>query len=127
MNRRTLVQLLPLALAGCTKSGAPGSGSSDLFPSKPYTDFNAWLHDARAATLPLIDKGGARDPARFIQLLALWVVAMPRFGVREWKEVKGANAKLETALLGAGRPFAISAFRMAPGCIQPVHGHPGAG
>lgn len=128
MNRRTLVQLLPLVLAGCTRpSGAPGSGSPDLFPSAPYTDFNAWLNDARAATLPLVEKGEARDPARFVQLLALWAVAMPRFVVREWQEVKGANAKLESALLGSGRPFSISAFRMAPGCIQPVHCHPGAG
>lgn len=123
MKRRTLVTVLPLALAGC----ASGSGSPDLFPSRPYTDFNAWLNDARAATLPLIEKGGARDPSRFIQLLALWAVAMPRFVVREWTEVKGANAKLETALLAAGRPFSVSAFRMAPGCLQPVHCHPGAG
>jgi hypothetical protein len=125
MNRRTLVQALPLVLAGCTQSG--GSGSRDLFPTRAYTEFNAWLNDARAAMLPLVEQGGARDPARFIQLLAVWAVAMPRFVVREWKEVKGANAKLETALLGAGRPFTISAFRMAPGCRQPVHCHPGAG
>jgi hypothetical protein len=123
MDRRTLVQLLPLALAGCAKP----SGQPDLFPPHPYTEFNAWLNDARAATLPLIEKGGGRDPAQFIQLLALWAVAMPRFVVREWQEVKGANAKLESALLGAGRPFSISAFRMAPGCLQPVHCHPGAG
>jgi PCO_ADO len=126
MNRRSLVQLLPLALAGCAQPSG-GSGSSNPFPRGPYTNFNAWLNDARAATLPLIQTGGARDPAQFIQLLALWAVAMPRFAVREWKEIKGANAKLETALLGAGRPFTISAFRMAPGCLQPVHGHPGAG
>jgi hypothetical protein len=125
MNRRTLVQGLPLVLAGCSKPS--GSGSPDLFPGGPYTDFNAWLNDARAATLPLIDKGGARDPARFIQLLALWAVAMPRFVVREWQEIPGANAKLESALLASGRPFSISAFRMAPGCLQPVHSHPGAG
>lgn len=123
MDRRTLVQLLPLALAGCAKT----SRQPDLFPARPYTDFNAWLNDARAATLPLIEKGGARDPAQFIQLLALWAVAMPRFVVRDWTEVKGANAKLESALLGTGRPFSIAAFRMAPGCLQPVHCHPGAG
>jgi 2-aminoethanethiol dioxygenase/cysteine oxidase family protein len=124
MKRRTLVQCLPLVLAGCTRAG---SGSADVFPSRPYTDFNAWLKDARAATLPLIEKGGARDPARFVQLLALWAVAMPRFVVREWQAVKGANAKLESALIASGRPFSVSAFRMAPGCLQPVHCHPGAG
>jgi hypothetical protein len=123
MDRRTLVQLLPLALVGCTKS----SGQPDLFPARPYTDFNAWLNDARAATLPLVEKGGARDPAQFIQLLAVWAVAMPRFVVRDWTEIKGANAQFESALLGTGRPFSISAFRMAPGCLQPVHCHPGAG
>src|SRR5262245_36404301 len=107
MNRRTLVQLLPLAgLVGCSKGGP---GSPDLFPSHPYSHFNAWLADARAATLPLVEKGGARDPAQFIQLLAVWAAAMPRFVVREWREVKGANTKLESALLGAGPPFSISA------------------
>src|ERR1044072_5972277 len=125
MKRRALVQCLPLALAGCTKSS--GSAAPNLFPTAPYTDFNAWLNDARAATLPLIENGGARDPARFIQLLALWAVAMPRFVVREWKEIRGANAKLESALLATGRPFSVSAFRMAPQCLQPVHSHPGAG
>lgn len=129
MNRRHLVQVLPFALAGCTKStgdSALASGSPDLFPGQ-YTELNEWLSDARAVGMHLIEKRGARDPARFVQFLALWAVAMPRFVVRDWREIKGANSKLESALLGSGRPFAVSAFRMAPGCIQPVHGHPGGG
>jgi hypothetical protein len=129
MNRRNLVQFLPLALAGCAgPSGAPGtgSGSPDLFPGQ-YTDFNEWLNAARAAGLHLVEQRAARDPARFVQFLSVWAVAMPRFVVREWREVKGANSKLELALLASGRPFVVSAFRMAPGCIQPVHSHPGSG
>ncbi|HEU4623762.1 MAG TPA: hypothetical protein VFS52_03300 [Steroidobacteraceae bacterium] len=125
MKRRTLLHAVPLALSGCMKT--PGSGSPNPFPARTYDDFNAWLNDARAATLPLLERGGARDPTRFVQLLALWAVAMPRFAVREWQEVRGANAKLESASLASGKPFSISAFRMAPGCIQPVHGHPGGG
>jgi hypothetical protein len=129
MNRRTLVQLLPLALAGCAEpsgTSASGSGSSDLLPGQ-YTDFNVWLNAARAAGTQLLEKRAARDPARFVQFLAVWAVAMPRFVVREWREVKGANNKLELATLATGSPFLVSAFRMAPSCIQPVHAHPGAG
>lgn len=125
MKRRTLLHALPLAVAGCART--PGSGAPDLFPARSYREFNVWLNDARAATLAALEQGGARDPARVVQLLALWAVAMPRFGVRDWQEVPGANAKLETALLASGEPFSISAFRMAPGCIQPVHDHPGGG
>jgi hypothetical protein len=126
MNRRHLIPLLPLALAGCTGSAAPGLGSPDLLPAQ-YTDFNAWLNAARAAGTHLIEKGAARDPARFVQFVAVWAAAMPRFVVREWREIKGANSKLESALLATGGPFVVSAFRMAPGCIQPVHCHPGSG
>lgn len=127
MNRRRLVQILPVALvAGCSKSGT-SPGSADPFPSKQYTELNDWLNDARAVASKLIESRGARDPARFVQLLALWAVAMPRFVVRQWQEIKGANAKLETASLAAGSPFVVSAFRMAPECVQPVHCHPGAG
>ena len=125
MNRRTLVQLLPLALAGCTaRSG--GSGSPEMLPGQ-YTDFNAWLKDAEAAGLHLVEKGAVRDPARFVQFLALWTVAVPRFVLTDWSEVKGANSKLEFASLGRSRAFTVSAFRMAPGALQPVHCHPGGG
>lgn len=124
MNRRKMVQLVPLALAGCAASG---SGSADLLPGQ-YTDFNEWLKAARAAAgTQLVDKRAARDPARYVQFLSVWAVAMPRFVVREWREVKGANSRLDSALLASGSPFVVSAFRMAPGCIQPVHCHPGAG
>lgn len=126
MKRRHLVQALPLALiGGCSKGTA--SGSPELFPSRQYTEFNDWLNDARAVATNLIQKGQARDPSRVVQLLALWVVAMPRFVVREWQEITGANAKFETARLAQGSPFAVSAFRMGPGCLQPVHSHPAAG
>jgi len=122
MNRRRFAQVLPLALAGCSA----GSGSVELYPGQ-YQDFAAWLAAARAAAKHLVDQGAARDTARFVQFLTLWAVAMPRFVVREWHEVKGANSKLELAPLANGSPFSVTAFRMGPGCLQPVHCHPGAG
>jgi 2-aminoethanethiol dioxygenase/cysteine oxidase family protein len=123
MDRRRFAQVLPLALAaGCSA----GSGSVELIPAQ-YADFNSWLQAARAAAKHLVDQGAARDAARFVQFLTLWAVAMPRFVVREWQEVKGANSKLEHAQLASGSPFAVTAFRMGPGCLQPVHCHPGAG
>jgi hypothetical protein len=45
----------------------------------------------------------------------------------EWRTVPGANAPLDMATVASGRPFVVSAFRMAGDAVLPVHCHPGGG
>ena len=62
-----------------------------------------------------------------MQFLAAWVTGMPKTPSPKWGSIPGANRSLDFAMLSSGRPFVVTTFRMAPGCRQPAHCHPGGG
>lgn len=129
IKRREFVALAPLALIpGWSQSAAVSSTSKykeAWLPSR-YDTYNSWLVAARAASLEYIKRDGA-DAEQFIRFLSLWAGAMPEPENITWVNFPGANEPLEFALISAGRPFVVTAFKMAPGCILPAHCHPGGG
>lgn len=129
MQRRELVSALSLATAGIVAPfTAPAAEPADpaLLPGR-YDDFRRWLDDARAAALRYLTDYGASDTERFMKFLSLWTCAMPDPAEPPWQAMRGANASLEMATVAPGRPFVVSAFRMGPGCVLPLHCHPGGG
>jgi hypothetical protein len=95
-----------------------------------YGTFEEWLAAARSASTQFLQTPYGRTPNYFMSFLAMWGAAMPRNPAAwrtPWVELPGANERLEFNTLAAGRPFVVSAFRMAPGCLLPAHCHPGGG
>lgn len=129
MQRREMVSMLSVAAAGAVaplvSAGAETPGPL-LLPER-YDDFADWLANARTAGMNYLQRFGASDTERFMKLLSLWACAMPDPPEPTWQSMQGANAPLEMATIAPGRPFVVSAFRMAPGCILPLHCHPGGG
>lgn len=129
MKRRELLPVLSLAAAGSIvppKAPALEALASGLLPQQ-YDDFAAWLASARTASLDYLKAYGATDTERFMKLLSLWACAMPEPPTPVWQSLCGANKPIEMATLAPGRPFVVSAFRMGPGAILPLHCHPGGG
>lgn len=129
MQRRDVVTAVSLAAAGIVApmmAAGEEQPAVDLLPRK-YDDFSVWLASAQAAGMRYLRDYGRNDTERFMKLLGLWVSAMPATPAPNWQVIEGANARLEMATLAAGRPFVVSAFRMAPGCVLPAHCHPGGG
>jgi hypothetical protein len=129
MRRRELVSSISLAAAGAVAPlMAPAADwqGEDLLPGR-YDDFTDWLQGARQAGLRHVSMFGTDNPERLIRFLGLWASAMPAPPEVSWQVIPGANARLEMATVAAGRPFVVSAFRMAPGCVLPLHCHPGGG
>jgi hypothetical protein len=126
MERRAFVGLLPgLALSEPQMTSAPAA--SDHLTPRPYLSYDDWLEAARRASLGYLKDIGAKDTERFIHHLALWSIGIPRPKEPSWQEIEGANRPLSFATLSPGRPFVVTTFRMAPGCVQPAHCHPGGG
>jgi hypothetical protein len=129
MQRRGFISTFSLS---ATAAALPGAGmgaqvaEAGLVPAQ-YEDFPVWLQDARAAGMDYLKRYGARDTEKFMQLLSLWATAMPAPSEPAWQVMPGANSRLEMATVAPGRPFVVSAFRMAPGCVLPLHCHPGGG
>ena len=128
MQRRTLFSLLPFAagaLAPMLSSATepPGNG---LLP-RQYDDFTDWLVAARSGAMSYLNEFGADDTERFMRVLSLWACAMPFPSEPTWQPLKEANAPIDLATIAGGRPFVVSAFRMAPGALLPLHCHPGGG
>lgn len=129
MQRREFVQLIPLMIASSLTTSRPFADELVSAGSMPgqYRAFGEWLKASRAAAMRFVADGGAINPQRFMQFLALWATAMPTPTEPPWQRIQGANRRLEFAMVSAGRPFVVTAFRMEPGCIQPAHCHPGGG
>jgi len=131
MHRRELLGSLA-ALSAFAGTGGVNAQQPDSAPWVPaqYESFDSWLHAARAASMQFLDTPAGRTPDYLIRFLALWGAALPRDAngwSTPWVELPGANARVEFNMLAAGRPFVVSAFRMAPGCLLPAHCHPGGG
>jgi hypothetical protein len=129
MQRRELASMLAATTASAMSPfGGIGAepGAPALLP-RQYDRFEDWLTSARAAGMAFLKEFGAADTERFMRLLSLWVCAMPDPPEPAWQSMKGANASLDMATVSPGRPFVVSAFRMAPGCVLPLHCHPGGG
>jgi hypothetical protein len=129
MQRRKIVSMLSVTAAGAVASrmaAAMGPPSHGVLPGQ-YDDFAAWLVDARAAGMNYLREFGSAGTERFMKLLSIWACAMPDPPDPNWQAVQGANKPLEMAMIAPGQPFVVSAFRMAPGCILPLHCHPGGG
>jgi hypothetical protein len=129
MQRRSVCSFLPLAAAvSLASSYARGAQSPApaLLP-RQYVNFSDWLTDARAAASNYLRDFGVADTERFMKLLSLWTSAMPQPPEPAWQAVPGAETPLEMATIAAGRPFVVSAFRMGPGAVLPLHCHPGGG
>jgi quercetin dioxygenase-like cupin family protein len=92
-----------------------------------YRSFMDWLDATRAAALNLVSETGAKNTEQFMQFLTLWATAMPDPTEFSWQSIAGANKSLDAAALFQGRPFAVSALRLDPGCILPLHCHPSGG
>ena len=128
MQRRTLFSLLPFtagALAPMLSSETEPSGSVPL--PRQYDNFTDWLTVARSAAMSYLKEFGADDTERFMRLLSLWTCAMPLPPDPTWQPLKDANTPIDLATIAGGRPFVVSAFRMAPGALLPLHCHPGGG
>jgi hypothetical protein len=124
-----MVSMLSVAAAGAAAPlmalGAEPALTA-LLP-RQYADFAAWLTSSRASAMAYLKEFGTTDTERFMKLLSLWTCAMPDPPEPAWQAMAGANERLEMATVAASRPFVVSAFRMAPGCVLPVHCHPGGG
>jgi hypothetical protein len=128
MERRAFVGALPsLALSGTQMTTPPPAEPPLALTPKPFVRYDDWLEAARRASLGYLKDIGAADPERFIQHLALWAIGIPKPPETAWQEIAGANRPLNFAMLSTGRPFVATTFRMAPGCVQPAHCHPGGG
>ena len=130
MRRRHLIGSLAAlsTLPFAARTSAQPSTSS-IVPAS-YDTFDEWIAAARSGSLQFLQTPIGLQPRHLISLLALWGAAMPRdpdVWQTPWNELPGANAPLEFNTLSAGRPFVVSAFRMAPGCLLPAHCHPGGG
>jgi hypothetical protein len=129
MHRRQFIRAVPLSIAGslsfldAPRAQAPSRG---LTP-KRYSSFAEWIDAARGAALEFIADSGAENPNRFMQFLALWATAMPDVPKPDWPPIAGANRRLDAAMIAPGRPFVVTALKMAPGCRLPAHCHPGGG
>lgn len=129
MQRRDLYPVLSLAAAGAIAPFVALDGepvATSLLPGQ-YEKFDGWLMNARTAALDYLRDFGVADSERFMKLLSLWLCAMPEPPEPAWQPVPGANSALEMATIAAGRPFVVSAFRMRPGAVLPLHCHPGGG
>jgi hypothetical protein len=129
VQRRQLIQAIPVSLAGAllpAEPAAPQSAAPAALPLQ-YGTFTGWLEAARAAALNLVKETGAKDTEQFMQFLALWATAMPEPAELTWQSIAGANEELEAAAVSPGRPFVVAALRMAPGCTVPLHCHPNGG
>ncbi len=129
MNRRQALPVISLGATGLLAAPqvrAADTQAPSLLPGT-YEGFGTWLEAARTATLAYLKSYGTTDTERFMKLLSLWACAMPGPPEPQWQRVAGANASIEMATVAAGRPFVVSAFRMAPGAILPLHCHPGEG
>jgi hypothetical protein len=131
MQRRQFVGSLLAAGAAVAASGAR---SADTPPAPAwipgdYSSFDQWLTAARAGALQYLAAPHGREAQRFMRYLLLWAAAMPKPALASppWQPVTGAREPLEFAMLAPGRPFVVSAFRMAPGCLLPAHCHPSGG
>jgi hypothetical protein len=128
MQRRELVSMMSATACAAAPlmSAEVAARSPSQLPSE-YADFADWLFNARAAGMAYLRERGTSDTERFMKLLSLWACAMPDPPEPDWQGMPGANTPLDMATIAAGRPFVVSAFRMAPGCILPLHCHPGGG
>jgi len=129
MQRRQLIRALPASLIATTAHAAePAAPSSPVaFAPEQYPTFAAWLDAARTAALHSVAQSGAKNQEQFMQFLALWATAMPNPVEPAWQPIAGANQRLEFASLFKGRPFVVAALKLNPGCVLPVHCHPGGG
>jgi hypothetical protein len=129
MQRRALWSVLSAtatAMAVSKKGFGMEPSAAALLPGQ-YEHFEDWLTASRKAAMDYLKQFGVADTERFMKLLALWTCAMPDAPDPAWQAMPGAHATLEMATVASGRPFVVSAFRMAPGCILPLHCHPGGG
>lgn len=129
MQRRQLVQAISASILGTSLNSVPAaaqSASPTMVPMQ-YGTFMEWLDATRAAALGLVSETGGKDTEQFMQFLALWATAMPDPTEFKWQSIAGANKKLDAAALFQGRPFVVSALRLDPGCILPLHCHPSGG
>jgi hypothetical protein len=129
-RRRVLGSLTALSAVGLARDASAQTSSPVSMVPETYARFENWLAAARAASLEYVNTRAGREPSHLISFLAMWGAAMPR-DIRQWTtawaELPGANARLEFNTLAPGRPYVVSAFRMAPGCLIPAHCHPGGG
>jgi hypothetical protein len=124
-----LVRAIPAALSGTvlySTSAAAQSASTSMMPTQ-YGTFDEWLGAARAAAQNVVRESGAKNTEQFMQFLSLWATAMPDPTEFSWLSIAGANRRLDAATLFQGRPFVVSALKMDPGCILPLHCHPSGG
>jgi hypothetical protein len=129
MNRRQALPIFTLGAAGlfaAPRVPAADTQAPSVLPGT-YEEFGTWLEAARTASLAYLKANGTTDTERFMKLLSLWACAMPEPPEPRWQRVAGGNALIEMATVAPGRPFVVSAFRMAPGAILPLHCHPGGG
>lgn len=126
MRRRDLVSGISLAATAPLQAFAAAGTEAGMLPAE-YEDFAGWLQRAQQAGLRHVQAFGTAHPERFMRFLGVWAAAMPASPEPAWQNMNGANATLEMATVAAGRPFVVSAFRMAPGCVLPLHCHPGGG
>jgi len=132
MQRRDFMYSAILTSSAVASSGsvthAAESTPSGVVPAESQS-FEEWLGAARAAAISFLSEPRGREPERFVRFLLLWAATMPRPTPADvaWQVVPGARERLEFAMVAAGRPFVVSMFRMAPGCLLPAHCHPGGG
>jgi hypothetical protein len=132
MQRREFLQSAIVG-GGAMVTVGPGAHAADASPSASipgqYGSFEEWLLAARAANMAFLGAPHGREPERFLRYLLLWAEAMPKPAPADqaWQALAGARERVEFAMVAPGRPFVVSMFRMAPGCLLPAHCHPGGG
>jgi len=131
MRRRVVIGSLAMlpVLSTLKRVHAHEAGMQVEVPVQ-YSSFDEWMQAARESTLQFLQTAKGREPEYFIRFLALWGAALPhdlQAWPDAWTALPGANALLEFNMLAGGRPFVVSALRMAPGCLLPAHCHPGGG
>lgn len=130
MQRRHMLGAMAALPAFSFGESARAQQQAGAIVPASYGSFEDWVAAARDASLRFLSTPTGRRPDYLIRFLALWSAALPRDPEQwqtPWVELSGANTRLEFNTLAAGRPFVVSAFRMAPGCLLPAHCHPGGG